>query len=104
MDEPKERAPTSATRKGNGAGRGGPAKGAGLWGPANGMGWGGESQASCRGPTRAITTDERAILRQEMMELCLSIVRDPAQPAMVRMQAARHLLERIDNPFSDISI
>ncbi len=100
-----KRPPTSGTRKGKGAGCGGPAKGAGLWDPANGMGWGGgRSRASGLAQTRRMTAEERARLRHEMMELYLAIVRDPAQPAMLRMQAARHLLERIDNPFSDMPL
>jgi hypothetical protein len=37
-----------------------------------------------------------------MIELYLVIARNPAQPAMLRMQAACHLLDRVDNPFSDM--
>lgn len=81
-----KRPPTSGTRKSNGAGLGGPAKGAGLWGRANGMGWGGESRAIGLAQNRRMTTDERATLRHEMIEIYLSIVRDLEQPAMVRMQ------------------
>ncbi|MHB8201950.1 MAG: hypothetical protein ACYDD9_14200 [Acidithiobacillus sp.] len=89
----------SSKRKGNGAGLGGPAKGAGLWGPANGMGWGGESRASGKGRGRPVIGEERADLRREMLNIYLAIARDPAQPALIRMQAARHLIERLDNPF-----
>jgi hypothetical protein len=46
-----------------------------------------------------MTADERARLRAEIVALYLAIARDPAQPGLIRMQAARHLLERIDNPF-----
>ena len=102
MREPKKRAPTSGTRKGSGPGLGGPAKGTGLWGPANGMGWGGDSRASAQTRSRPMTAAERARLRREMIELYLSIARDAAQPALLRMQAARHLLERVDDPFSDM--
>lgn|GEM_PF-3853290 len=89
----------SSRRKGNGPGLGGPAKGAGLWGPANGMGWGGESRASGKGRGRPMTGDERADLRREMLALYVTIARDPGQPTLIRMQAARHLIERLDNPF-----
>ena len=91
----KKRPPTSGTRKGNG-----PAKGAGLWGPANGMGWGGESRASGKARPRPRTAEERDDLRREMIELYLAIARDPTQPALLRMQAADHLLDRVDNPFT----
>ncbi len=89
-------------RKGNGAGRGGPAKGAGFWGPANGMGWGGESRASGQARAGRMTAEERASLREEMIDLYLAIIRDPAQTATIRMAAANHLLERLDNPFLDL--
>lgn len=98
----RRRAPTSGTRYGNGAGHGGPAKGAGVWGPANGMGWGGESRDSSRARPRPMTANERARLRREMVELYLALARDPAQPGLIRLQAAHHLIERIDNPFDDL--
>ncbi len=49
-----------------------------------------------------MTAEERAILSQEMIQLYLTIARDPAQPALIRMQAARHLTDRIDNPFFEL--
>ena len=63
------------------------------------MGWGGESRASGKGRGRPMTGDERADLRQEMVEVYLAIARDSTQPSVVRMAAAGHLLERLDNPF-----
>ncbi len=49
-----------------------------------------------------MTSEERVHLRHEITELYLAIARDLAQPAMLRMQDARHLLERIDNPFPNV--
>ncbi|NNM98721.1 MAG: hypothetical protein HKL91_02850 [Candidatus Eremiobacteraeota bacterium] len=46
-----------------------------------------------------MTGDERADLRREMLALYVTIARDPGQPTLIRMQAARHLIERLDNPF-----
>lgn len=98
----KKRLPTSGTRKGTGAGHGGPAKGPGAWGAAVGMGWGGPSRRS-GGALRPMTSDERARLRQELIKLYFEIARDPKQHPAMRMQAAQHLLERLDNPFSTLS-
>jgi hypothetical protein len=96
---PKDPRPKTTTRRGNGAGHGGLARGAGLWGEANGRGWGGPSRASGQARACPMTADERDSLRREMVGLYVEIARDPEQSAMVRMAAAEHLLERLDNPF-----
>jgi len=96
-----KRPPTTGTRKGTGWG--GPAKGPGAWGNAVGMGWGGQSRNSNRTPLRRMTDDERASLRHELIGIYFTIARDSAQHPALRMQAASHLLEHVDNPFCDLS-
>ena len=66
------------------------------------MGWGSDGSASGQARPRRLTDEERAHLRREMVDLYVTIARDLAQPALIRMQAARHLLERIDDPFLDL--
>ena len=66
-----------------------------------------ESRPRC-GASRAsgrarMTPDERASLRAEMVALYVAIARDVAQPPLVRMQAAAHLLERISTTPSTAS-
>lgn len=102
--QPKKRAPTSGTRHGTGAGHGGPATGAGAWGDAVGGGWGGDvqSRSSGTGLTREQRRARDAAWRNEMIGIYLSIARDPAQHPALRLQAARHLLARLDNPFLDL--
>ena len=98
----QKRSATAGTRRGSGRGHGGPAKGQGIWGAANGMGWGGPSQGGSQARARPMTTDERDRLRHEMVDLYLGIARDSTQSAMMRLQAARHLLERLDNLFDEL--
>ena len=50
-----------------------------------------------------MTDDERASLRHELIGIYFTIARDSAQHPALRMQAASHLLEHVDNPFCDLS-
>ncbi len=98
-----KRPPTSGTRHGNGSGVGG---------PANGPGWGGAARGSSTsqikpmqgpGPGRghfSIAGEEKRERNdrhaEEMRALYYEFAHDPEQPAMVRINAATHLLNRID--------
>jgi hypothetical protein len=97
MATERKRSPTSTTRHGNGAGGpgwGGPAKGASTTkrkplteaGPGRG-------RYSIAGEQKREQNERHA---EEMRELYYEFALDPGQPAMVRINAATHLLNRLD--------
>ena len=102
-NEPKRRA-TSGTRQGHGAGIGGPANGAGWGGPAKGASSKRERPILMKaGPGRghfsvvgAARRERRERISEELCELLYGIALDPTQPAMLRVNAAAALLNRIE--------
>jgi hypothetical protein len=90
----KKRPPTSGTRKGNGAGWGGPRKGSGDGNSRNEF----ESAGPGRGKF-SIEGEDRATRRarhaEEMCEVLYIVAHNAEQPGL-RIQAADKLLDRIE--------
>ncbi len=74
------------------------------FGRAVGMGCCGEGKDGQQRAARPITAEERASLRQELTGIYLAIARDPKQHPALRMQAANHLLERLENSYRDVIV
>ena len=99
-----KRPATSGTRRGHGAGIGGPANGPGWGGPAKGASQKRERAALVKaGPGRghfsivgAARRERKEVLAEQLCELLYGIALDPQQPAILRVNAAAALLNRIE--------
>lgn len=94
-------------RRGNGPGRGGPARGAGWGGPANGPGWGGPARGAGHNSGTAVPFEcgnqtaagAHRFHRSERSEQLLNVLADLARNAqsdMVRVWAAEAWLNRVE--------
>ena len=88
---PIKRLATSGTRKGNGAGYGGPAKGPGADAPMQPPFEAGNQTAA--GPHDNTTGAEQ---RAEMLAIITEVAKDRSQPGMARISAADKWLDRYE--------
>jgi hypothetical protein len=90
-----KRPPTSGTRRGNGAGWGGPANGDGWGGPAKGAAFYPSKGHSGRILARR-AADESLI--DTLCEFYWNVAHDLDAPTALRLTAATHMLNRIEGP------